>query len=78
MPKKGGYDWLRKFDRYADPIFLTLNQQKKVKTPCGGGLTLMVMAIVLYWFVEQVLTELGGTFTNNYTLTNLSTTDSTD
>jgi len=62
MGKKGGYDLFRNFDRFADPVYLTLNQQKKVKTPCGGCLSLVVTAIVLMWIADQVLSEWKATF----------------
>ena len=64
MPKKGGYDLLRKFDRFADPVYLTLNQQKKVKTPCGGGLSIFVAGLVIYWLVGVILTTIAADFTS--------------
>jgi len=78
MPKKGGYDWIRKFDRFADPVYLTLNQQKKIKTPCGGALTVIVTSFVLYWLLEQILIEVHGKFSSTTELTNLSNGDTTD
>lgn len=77
MPRKGGMDILRSFDRFADPVYLTLNHQKKIKTPCGGVLSLLVTAVVLHWLADQILTEYKGTFSSTSELVNLSENDTT-
>ena len=48
--KISGYDIFAKFDRFADPVYLTINHQKKIKTPWGGLLSIVVAAIILAWF----------------------------
>ena len=52
--KKGKFNCLRKMDRYADPINITFNQDKKFQTPSGGCLTIISILVVFTWFLVQV------------------------
>ena len=59
MPrKKGGWNILRRVDRYADPINLTFNQKKVFQTPSGGCLTIISAIVLLTWFSMQVINTL--------------------
>lgn len=47
------YNCLRKADRYANPISLTFNQEKKFRTPTGGLLTIASAIVILSWVAVQ-------------------------
>ena len=66
MPRrKGDFNCLRRMDRYADPINLTFNQNKKFQTPSGGCLTIISGIVILSWFLIQVKNTLLATYTSS-------------
>jgi hypothetical protein len=68
MPRrKGGFDCLRKIDRYADPINLTFNTEKKFRTPCGGILTLIAACGLMTWFGIQILHTVVASYSTSTT-----------
>lgn len=67
MVYKKNQEFMRKVDLFSKPVSLTLNQSKKIKTPFGGFLSLLVFGIILLGIVDQVLVILKAAFTNNAT-----------
>ncbi len=46
--------FLRKRDRYAQPINLTYNQLKTYPSACGGCLSLVSTCVLLLWLSLQI------------------------
>jgi len=62
MPKQGGMDFLRKIDRYADPVQLYINQRKTMPTPSGGFLSLITFLILCFWMAQNILDEIKSEY----------------
>jgi len=61
--------FLRKRDRYAQPINLTYNQLKNYPSACGGCISLVGTTVLLLWLTLQIKNIVMFNYTST---TNLS------
>lgn len=56
MPQRGGYDYLRRIDRFAEPVTLRLDRKHNFPTPVGGLITVIVSLLLFAFVIDQLAT----------------------
>ena len=61
--------FLRKRDKYAQPINLTYNRIKEYPTACGGALSILSTLVLIAWLAFQIKYVVLYSYTTSYNLT---------
>jgi len=70
--------FLRKRDRYPQPINLTYNQLKNYPSTCGGVVSIVGTIVLLLWLSIQIKNIVIYKYTSTSTFTLLNTSGQTD